>query len=905
LEESSVGKCVRKIFQSTLITFKFALIVFFITQANIAVALYDECIFSWEFGDTEREIVVVRPIGEICHDRCSTECLAFSRTGLGGELNQDRIDACYMACQSGISYQNTLRDPNPDETAIIPYVLTPTVTVPIYCSTIPTNPDSAYNNYYSSGLEAKNGEKVYITLANPPGFEGNVVYMCGKKTAKIYPNFIAYNSANWNSNSSSWSSLNYNINSWNAKNHHWTDTGIDAKDGDELVITYGWPAHYSCNGSTCSPDINDNNLLFRSPYTESWDAGSRWLIPGFDLWTIEADGSGNYSVTPDQADTHNENVTFLGLKGRTWKEKRKVSIDSLGSPIYTVRDDYQFRMQKFYGRLSGFSSKPSRIGIMHYDSGGSNNWNDNLGGTTVEISWKGCPQTGGEGLQYALVPSTSYDNAKNYDPTAPGVTWYDVPLDAIQNRSLLALQGPAEGGAIYFRIKPVVYSNALAPSCPPGELICHTSRNQVQLNFNTTHASGQYFVQVQKENIKGMISTFVSDIMNQIRTYLFGSGTTEGKVQKIFNMLVVDTAFIDAIRALLVLYIAYTGISFLIGMAQITQQEAAVRLTKVGVVITLISPDSWHFFNTYLFNLFTNGGLELIARVSAPVDAAEEYIALIESDPSLIFSMFDKPFAQLFAKEVWIKILALILSSFIGFFLAIVVILSAIIYAISIGKAILIYLISLVGISILLMVAPIFISCILFQYTRSLFDAWIKQLINFTLQPVLVFGILAILNNLLLIGLYTCLSFTACKICLLGFNLKPLFDICLIPAWTTMMDMHYPPQDFIGMPISLVGAVLFFLIIAQATYVMCDYCAQLAMILVSGFLGVNLASAAAQANPVTTTVGGFADIFGLDEGSRGIRANTVAQAKGYGKSVKADFMKAREKVSGAKDTKKE
>ena len=64
------------------------------------------------------------------------------------------------------------------------------------------------------------------------------------------------------------------------------------------------------------------------------------------------------------------------------------------------------------------------------------------------------------------------------------------------------------------------------------------------------------------------------------------------------------------------------------------------------------------------------------------------------------------------------------------------------------ARALLGYLTALVLIGFLFILSPLFISFALFQVTRPLFEQWLKYLTSFSLQMVIVFGFLAILNML-------------------------------------------------------------------------------------------------------------------------------------------------------------
>lgn len=55
-----------------------------------------------------------------------------------------------------------------------------------------------------------------------------------------------------------------------------------------------------------------------------------------------------------------------------------------------------------------------------------------------------------------------------------------------------------------------------------------------------------------------------------------------------------------------------------------------------------------------------------------------------------------------------------------------------------IGKILLVYLAAYIGIALLMIISPLFIPLVLMQRTREYFDKWVKLVINFALQPIIM-----------------------------------------------------------------------------------------------------------------------------------------------------------------------
>ncbi|WHQ46722.1 MAG: type IV secretion system protein [Candidatus Midichloria sp.] len=242
----------------------------------------------------------------------------------------------------------------------------------------------------------------------------------------------------------------------------------------------------------------------------------------------------------------------------------------------------------------------------------------------------------------------------------------------------------------------------------------------------------------------------MSGILKEIVDYLFKDDPNKNPrkdiVPETFRRLVTDTNFVTAVIALLVFYIAFTGISFITGLAQMTQKETVIRTAKISIVTVLTSDRSWDFFNNYLFNLFTVGSLELVVRMAGLMNGSiqfneQEFL----NNPSIIFSIFDTPFRQLFSAQAWTKIASLIYANLFGFLIAIVIIFAIAMYAICIAKVLMLYLVSVISLGIIFLVGHIFIYFILFPFTKQFFDSWFKQMLSFALQSVFVITAVAFL----------------------------------------------------------------------------------------------------------------------------------------------------------------
>ena len=640
-------------------------------------------------------------------------------------------------------------------------------------------------------------------------------------------------------------------------------------------------------------------------------------------------------ISDAQVEQYNDRISWYGLKAGTYTTPATTS--TLGTrtgdsdyysngTVTSSRLDVIHDFRGILGRdgegLTG--GRWARLGIRHFDVEnaqsatfeGGNNWGDNLGGYEVDIEWKGCPYFDGERLQYGIV----FD-----DSIYSEIIWQDVSRDALMGKEPLEIDASlypagknAADGKLSFRIKLLqeeritpagdFVNGSETPLC--GEASCQDMKNSALRQYEAYNTDGQYYISIAKyeDDERGTIA----QIINMVRGYFFGDPhtNTQGVIQDIFNSFVRNSDFIQAIRALLMLYIVYTGISYMIGLAPITQQDGLVRLFKIAIIITLTSDNSWEFFNKYLFSIFTDGSLELIAKLTA---SASLDTATITEDPSIIFDNFAEPIKKMFSTAVLKKAFAVGMSSAVGLIVMVVIFYGIYKYFMNIIRALIMYLVSVMGMAVLLMIAPIFISFILFKYTKEMFDSWLKMLMSFLFQPLFLFVCLAMFNNLLLLGLQSILSFTVCSACLVSLddflNLSLVFqalgwegwDACIIPGYR-MID---PSPWAIT---SNFGAIIFFIIIASSLQSFLDFSSRFANTVSTGiYSGINIADVAPR-SIIGSALGAVASSVGMDGASRRRRENvrtSMAQRGDTGSFLhdslrsSADLAKQMEKAMSA------
>ncbi len=226
---------------------------------------------------------------------------------------------------------------------------------------------------------------------------------------------------------------------------------------------------------------------------------------------------------------------------------------------------------------------------------------------------------------------------------------------------------------------------------------------------------------------QGLITTIIVEIQNIL-----------GQVSSaLFSTIISDSGFRKALQALATLYIMFYGIMFTFGMVQITLFDFCIRMIKIGIIVLLLSPQAWSFFNNIVVRFFNAGTDAWINQVSAAVLNQP----LPNNAPP--FYVIDQALTKAVSAKMAVTLMAMFFTPPYGPIFGLLLALGLGTFVRAILTAAWVYLMSLILKALLFGVAPIFLAFILFVRTRYLFDGWLNQIVNATLQPILLFTFLA------------------------------------------------------------------------------------------------------------------------------------------------------------------
>lgn len=248
---------------------------------------------------------------------------------------------------------------------------------------------------------------------------------------------------------------------------------------------------------------------------------------------------------------------------------------------------------------------------------------------------------------------------------------------------------------------------------------------------------------------QGILSTIVKDIQLILFGNPNGRPPTIGIAENMFKSIAGDLGFIKTASALMTLYIAVYGILFTFGMVQVTLYDFGIRMIKIGIIVLLISPGSWTFFNDTVVKFFNGGTDEIISEVTQIAVGGFTNQINPASTTSYPFAPLDAVIAKALSAKMWVTLLATVFTGPYGLVYGLLMALALRALIASLLTAMWVYLMSLVLRTLLFGIAPIFLACMLFGRTKHLFDGWLNQVVNACLQPIFLFVFFAFFVKLM------------------------------------------------------------------------------------------------------------------------------------------------------------
>ena len=202
---------------------------------------------------------------------------------------------------------------------------------------------------------------------------------------------------------------------------------------------------------------------------------------------------------------------------------------------------------------------------------------------------------------------------------------------------------------------------------------------------------------------------------------------------------------------LLTLYVIIFGGQILVGTAQLNSKEIMVRLIKIAGVWTFATQSTWgiNILFQFFFGAAAEGSMWVVNSINPSLTATNptpdstnfgNFMVMYQFLDGLIYSAMTGPFTQANNKVVGFFIVLMFFFPAL-FTMACTWLLTTFSMLV---RTLIDFLLCLSAIAFLMSLTFIFLSFMLFQATNHLFEEWLKYLISYTLQILIVFAIIAL-----------------------------------------------------------------------------------------------------------------------------------------------------------------
>ncbi len=204
------------------------------------------------------------------------------------------------------------------------------------------------------------------------------------------------------------------------------------------------------------------------------------------------------------------------------------------------------------------------------------------------------------------------------------------------------------------------------------------------------------------------------------------------------------------LRALLTLYVAVFGAQILMGSIQMSVKEIMVRLLKIAGVWTFATQTYWAIQWAFVF--FVQAGIfgAVWFWKGVEADGQDAFGIGVGADGSLmpVFEFFDKVVYDAVTGPF-----TMAHSEVIGFFFVMWYLIPTVFMLASywlwinftiLIRALLTFLIAVASLAFLLALSPIFLSFMLFASTYQFFENWLKYMMSYAIQVIVVFSVIAL-----------------------------------------------------------------------------------------------------------------------------------------------------------------
>lgn len=298
-------------------------------------------------------------------------------------------------------------------------------------------------------------------------------------------------------------------------------------------------------------------------------------------------------------------------------------------------------------------------------------------------------------------------------------------------------------------LEALAWSDALASATPP-------PATPPAASGSTAPASGDDTCTSDFESDGGDEEGLITQIVDYLKEII------EDTTQALFEGIIGHGAFQGAVAAAFTLFVTLFGAAFLFGIVPFTFSQAFIRLMKIAVISAVIGPGAWQFFSETAVDFFNDGTDEIIDAVIGIATGDTSGPSVSDEGTPQPFTKLENVVGDALSPEMMVSTITMLTTGPMGLGIGGMLGIGLIAFIQMLIKALRVYCISLVAKALLLGMAPIFIAFMMFEKTKQIFTGWINQLVNYSLQPIMLFAFLAFFVVLIESAIENILSVDIC-----------------------------------------------------------------------------------------------------------------------------------------------
>lgn len=229
-------------------------------------------------------------------------------------------------------------------------------------------------------------------------------------------------------------------------------------------------------------------------------------------------------------------------------------------------------------------------------------------------------------------------------------------------------------------------------------------------------------------------------LLTQIIDYI--KEVIDQATMELYNGIIYHPSFLMALNAAFTLFVTLFGALFIFGIVPLTLGQASMRLFKIAIILALVN-EGFPFFKEYAIKFFNDGTDELINAILGIATGDKTGVSYSDTGSPQPFRKIEPVVQKILSSKMMTTLIGSFTTGPMGPAMGGLIGFSIYAFVMSIVKALRIYCLSLVAKALLFGMAPIFMSFMMFERTKHMFSGWYNQLVNYSLQPILMFAFIS------------------------------------------------------------------------------------------------------------------------------------------------------------------